>query len=192
MVIFPILASVMLIAHAGHDHRELSQARPNAVQVASRAAELQDKLRVVTDDRKAHVISNLNSRLTHLNNTWTENWTSTLERLSGILVKIESRSARLASEGKDASELNAAISDAKVYIAEAQSAVREQASKDYTFTVTNEQSLRMDIQNMISDFKTDVRAVMASVQQAREGVRLAMVELGQLTGEQIRVEREAQ
>jgi DNA-binding FrmR family transcriptional regulator len=152
--------------------------------------ELRTKLQAIKDENKQKVVEKLDERLSMMNENWTQHWNNVLERLNQILDKIEARAEKLGEQGKDTAAVTQQINYAQAAIDTAQSAVDAQAEKEYTFEITEETQVREEVKVTIAQFKADTRKVLDSIKSARENVRLALIQVGQLTGERVEVEEE--
>lgn len=170
----------------------LNLATPSTTDVPTRKVELKNRLSVIKDEYKQRVVEKLAERLSMINENWTKHWNNVLERLNMILDKIEARGEALKENGKNTALLTQQINKARTTIETAQDAVDAQAQKQYLLEIASEANLREEVKAKIADFKIDTKAVLATIKSARESVRLALIQVGQLTGEKVEVEEETQ
>lgn len=154
--------------------------------------QLQDRVNNIKDETKQKIVEKLSERLSMMNENWTHHWSNVLERLNLILDKIETRVEKLGGQGKDTTAVMQQINYAQTAINTAQTAVDAQAEKDYAFEISSETNVRSEVQATITQFKKDARMVLEKIKSARENVRLALVQMGQLTGERVEVQKEAE
>ena len=133
--------------------------------MASRAAEMkekqQTKLQQFRDQRKAKIVEQLTTMLNKINQRHTEQMTKNLSRMTEILSKVTANSKTPA---------------AQTAIATAQAAVTAQAAKDYTITVTDEATARVDAQKTKEQLRTDIEATKKLVMEAKKSLIEAIKE----------------
>lgn len=139
--------------------------------------QFQERLQEIQDQNKARVLKNLDQRLTSVISKWVNHWNNVLTRLTKILVKLQERADKAAAEGLDTSGVDAAIDDAYQTIADAQNALNDFASKDYTFDISDENNLGQDTKSFLTKFKDDMAETRDLVKQSREEVHAAFQEL---------------
>lgn len=142
--------------------------------IEERKEALRERLAQVQDARKRTVVQNIAESLNTKNQRWVSHWTNVIDRLTQILAKVEDRTTRAKESGVDTTTVEAAITSAKNSIADAQSAVSNQAAKVYEINIGDEESLRADVKEAIDQFKTDTRTVHSSIKIARESVVAAL------------------
>ena len=169
---FSLIASLVLLANTvtpssvQRYRGAIEEFRANRQQaldeIRQNREELREKLSEIRDERKQKIIENLAERIVNVNNKWVEHWNNVLERLSGILAKIEVR-----LPDTDTSAAEAAI-------ASAQEAVNTQAGKTYDIAITDEETLGENVSEVLREFHGDLREVHALVKTAREEVVKAL------------------
>lgn len=133
---------------------------------------LRQNLTQIKDAKKQEVVNNIDERIANRNAAWITHWNEVLQRLTGILDKVERRAQELGSAGTDISGLTAVISTARTSISTAQAKVDAQNGKAYAITVTDD-SLGQNVKATIELFRTDVKAVVGSLNDARRAVDTA-------------------
>ena len=141
------------------------------VRIASREAELRDRLAKFQDQRKAQITQKVSENLNRINKNRTDEMKKHLETLSGILGKVETRAS---SSATTSTTLATAVASASDAISNAQSAVANQASKDYTINATSEATLRADVKVKRDQLFSDLTAVRQQVISSREAVANAI------------------
>ena len=130
--------------------------------VASREAAMKAKLQAFKDKRKAEVAERVNTNLNRINQNQTAQMLKHLEKMSMLLDKVEARVNQ--SAAKDA------IAESRAKITAATEAVKTQAAKDYTLTVTSESAVRKDAESLRTQLKTDLMAVRKQVIEAKQSI----------------------
>ena len=105
-----------------------------------------------------------------------------LERLREILAKIESRTDRAESNGKNVASVRTAIVAAETAIDAAEEAVNTQAGKIYELTVDDETTARSDVGETMTGLQEDLKDVWQEVQDARAAVFAALRALVSIVG----------
>ncbi len=165
--------------------KQINENREEAIQLREEAQtlrtqkreELQKQLSEITDKRKVAIVESLTDKLASLNSNWVARWSRVLTRLSELLTKIETRTNTLADKGYDVAAVRTAITEAKDSIAIAQSALDKQELKVYTFDISEEEALRDEVGEVVSQFRADLKALQELVKDARESVRDALAAL---------------
>ena len=172
--------------------RAQGQARATVAreQAAQRLSDIQDKV-------KQRLAQHLATRFDDLNKTWTDHFMQMLDRYDTILQKIQDRTTAAASNGKDVTATETAITAAKASIATARTAVTAQAAKTYTLdtsTVSTStstangqaqlmQGLRASFQNLHETLFSDLFALRdGPMTDTRKTVQSALQTLGQIPG----------
>lgn len=154
---------------------EIKTKRANLqTEIQAKRDELKTRLEGVKDEVKKTIVTNVNARLVAINKTMTDNWSSALERLTAIVVKVSARADVAASAGADVGAIRSGITAANDAIAAAQLAVDAQAVKTYTINVTTEDKLRASVQAARQAMYDDLAKVRAAVVAAREAVGTAI------------------
>jgi hypothetical protein len=100
-----------------------------------------------------------------------------LERIEGVLVKIDARVTVLEQQGSDVERVRELIKDAQTALVEAQDALALQAGHDYTVTLTEEMRVRADVRESHDALKGDLVALRDLVRGAHGATRAAALEL---------------
>lgn len=153
--------------------RENVQERLEAAKerVIQNRVRLQNQLQLIQDENKRRVVANIAERIENRNEYWVMHWNNVLERLSSILAKIEDRADRAQQAGLETADLTQTIRSAQTAIADAQTAVNNQASKVYSINITDETTLREDVQEVIDQYKADLETVQSAIRAARAAVQ---------------------
>lgn len=131
--------------------------------MATREAALKAKLDKFRDKKKAETADKVNVNLNQINQKQTEQMLKHLDKMSALLSKLETQKG----SSVESSTANAAI-------ASASAAVKVQAAKDYTLTVTSESTVRKDAQKIRDALHTDLRNVRKLVIDAKQSVANAI------------------
>ena len=109
--------------------------------VEARQTELKDKISKLRDGKKRQIATRLDEQMARLNIQWTNHFSNVLNRLLEILGKIELRTTKAETSGKDVTAVKTAIQNAKAAIETARTAVETQAKKTYIATFSSETGL---------------------------------------------------
>lgn len=139
--------------------------------------EFRAQIQTIRDERKREIVEKLNDKLSSVNERATDHWVEVLEKLEGIVARIDTKAQDLEGEGIDISQVEAAITVANNAIATAQSAVSSQAGKTYEITITDENNLRGQVGPTVSGLHQDLRHVHQTVVAAKQAVMQAAMEL---------------
>ncbi len=138
--------------------------------IATREAELKEKLQSFRDKNKAKIVEKINTQLATVNKNRTDSMSSFLTRLENLLAKIESKNTEVGSSGKDVTAVTQAITDAKEAISKAKTAVAAQVEKTYIITLTEESQVRTDVKTTRDALHTDLFTTHKLVVEAKQSV----------------------
>ncbi|QQS43296.1 hypothetical protein IPM65_03985 [Candidatus Roizmanbacteria bacterium] len=99
-----------------------------------------------------------------------------LDRISEIIDRIEEKAGEL--EG-DTQAVDDAITVARAAVETSQEAVAEQAGKEYIIELSDESNVKDDVQKVVTQFRTDIKATVETVREARQKTVDAARALGQ-------------
>ena len=142
--------------------------------------ELQEKLQTFKDEQKKARIEKIDEKLAQINTRRTDRWVEALEKLAGIVDRLDAKVATAETEGKDVATAKSTIEDARDAIATAQSTVSSQAGKDYTVSLTDESTAKNLVGKTVSGMQADLRAVHKAIIDARKAVMTAAKEVKKL------------
>lgn len=163
---------------------ELKERREKGLQASASAhAAFREKLSTIRDAKKKALTERLNTTLNDVNTKRTETLLSYLSRISDILSKVQARAAIAKANGKDTSAVDGAIAKAQADIATAKAAILAQAGKQYTTTITSEDSLKSDMGKTMSQLQNDLGSVRTLVVAAHKSVSDAIAALAAVLGE---------
>lgn len=145
-------------------------------------------LKEITDEKKQEIVERVDSHIRKMNEKITEKLAEHLDRISGIIDRIEEKAAE--SEG-DAKAVDDAVIVAREAVETAQRAVSDQAGKEYIIEITDEGNLRADVKSVVTQFRTDIKATVELVKEARQKTIDAARALAQAQGMDKQQEREA-
>lgn len=139
--------------------------------------QLKAALAKIKDVKKKKAAENLNGKFSAFNKQMTDHFVDVLGKLKLVLGRIEDRTGKAEGRGVKVADVKTAIENAKMAIAKADDAVKAQAAKIYTITVTNEKNLGEDMKKTRQQLRDDLDATRNVVKDAREAVRKAAVAL---------------
>lgn len=163
------------------EFKEMLGAQRSAVKssIEAKRADLRQRLQTIRDEQKRKTVERIDAQMDALNERWTNHFSNVLDRLEGIVEKIEERMAQAETRGRDVSAVKAAISEAKSAIAASRTAVAAQAGKTYAITVTTEDGLRTEVGKARKALHDDLAAARDTVKSARDAVHGAATALAQ-------------
>lgn len=153
--------------------KQIEAVREEAKKAAeTRRAELKDKISKLRDEKKKQIATRLDQQMARLNARWTDHFNNILNRLSEILSKVELRTSKAETSGKDVAAVKTAIQNAKTAIVTARAAVEAQAKKTYTATFSSEKELGAAFKAVKEQLKTDLFGLRdGAMKSAREAVQ---------------------
>ena len=156
---------------AGTIRQTIQTARQNFQdQMATAKQAFMQKLQLIKDTRKQQIVITINDKIPQINTRETDRMKKVLDNLNTTLGRISSRAADLKSSGKDTTAVDSAIAAAQTAITTANTAVTTQAGKQYTITITSEQTLRTTIAPTITQLRQDLITTQTTVKNARLAV----------------------
>lgn len=165
-------------------------------------ANMQKIMANIRDEQKQRMANQISEQITRLNKVWTDHFTSVLNKLDLALQKIETRTDKAKTNGKDISMMNIAIQSAKTSIEVARKTVATQATNTYIVDTTIVQDglsspsaeTQEDQDLMMKNLKSQFRATRDQLQKdistlrdgvvkdARNSVKNALETLSQIPG----------
>ena len=142
--------------------------------------ELKVRLEKVKDEKKVQIVERLSESVNALNEKMTTHFLEVLEKVDKVLENIVSRTDKAETHGLDVSAVRTATTAAHTAIASARTAVETQAGKAYSFDVTTEENLKVDVGEARQALHNDLTAVKEIVRQAHVAVKDAAVVLAQI------------
>lgn len=143
---------------------------------------LKQRLATFKDTVKAERVDRINTILGSVNTNRTTTMQANLEKMTAIVVRLETKLTELESEGKDTSAAKLTTASAKTAIETAKTALTAQAAKDYTIAITSESTVKTDAATMRQSLHTDLRTLHQLVVDARQAVAKAISETKSLLG----------
>lgn len=140
----------------------------------------QEKTTLMRDTKKQAVVEKLGERMSDINERRTTHMSNSLTRLSQLTARIASKAASEKKLGKDTSVVEANITSAQTAIQLAQASVAAQMKKEYSITVSSEETAQMDVKTTITSLMSDLKSVNESVKHARDQVIEAARSLAKL------------
>ncbi|RJR29608.1 hypothetical protein C4564_01945 [Candidatus Microgenomates bacterium] len=128
------------------------------------------QLTQIKDERKQQIVESAMERIQSMNDRWVAHWENVLERLAGILDKVEIRADESSLSATDKLSIEALISSARDAIAAASMSVNTQASKVYNIEITDESTLGSNMKAVMAQLRDDTRNVIEDINVARKAV----------------------
>ena len=129
------------------------------------------------DERKRQIVLRLANGLEEVNRRMIERFTENIDHIEDVLERVSSRADKAAAHGVDIAAVRSAIVSAESAIAAARAAITVQAGKTYPVNLTDESTARADVAAAKQALESDLKAVRALVQTARDAVHAAAVAL---------------
>jgi len=143
--------------------------------VEARQTELKDKISKLRDEKKKQIATRLDEQMARLNVQWTDHFSNVLNRLLEILGKIELRTTKAETSGKDVTAVKTAIQNAKAAIETARTAVETQAKKTYIATFSSETGLGAAFKVVREQLRKDLFGLRdGAMKNSREAVQNAL------------------
>ena len=143
--------------------------------VEARQTELKDKISKLRDKKKRQIVTRLDEQMARLNVQWTDHFSNVLNRLLEILGKIELRTTKAETSGKDVTAVKTAIQNAKAAIETARTAVETQAKKTYIATFSSETGLGAAFKVVREQLRKDLFGLRdGAMKNSREAVQNAL------------------
>jgi uncharacterized coiled-coil DUF342 family protein len=160
---------------------EFKEKRKEAVEKFKvKREEFKEKIKGIRDKRKQVIVQRVDNKISNLNKLHTERFNNILERLSNVFDKIQARIDSLSAKGKDVSSVTSLIEIARNKISTAQTAVNEQAARDYIIELGDEEKLGEVVSTAHIEFKEDIKSVRDTVKDARKATLDVILELKDL------------
>ncbi|MFH0712448.1 MAG: hypothetical protein V2A55_01140 [Candidatus Jorgensenbacteria bacterium] len=142
--------------------------------------ELKVRLKKIKDEKKVEIVGRLSGSVNSLNEKLTNHFLEVLEKLDKVLDNVTSRTDKAEAHELDVSAVRTAITAAEIAIASARGAVETQAGKTYSFNITTEENLKVDVGAARQALHNDLTAVKEIVRTAHVAVKDAAVKLAQI------------
>ncbi len=154
------------------ESKEKYQEKIDAMRLEFKAKreEFKAKLAELKDTRKKNIVEHVDLKLSNINKNSTARMSQSLSKLDTLLEKFSSRAAILKTEGKDTTEVDAAIVTAKAAIKTATEAVAIQAAREYAAEIKDEQTLKNTVGEAVKSLRQDLKATQDQVKIAKEKV----------------------
>lgn len=144
--------------------------------------EFKRKLNELKDERKKSIVEKISQRLAMINKNRTAHFIKLLLKMEQILGKIKTKTDAATLEGKNTTQVLSKIQIAQTEIEQAKTILNTQASKEYVISITNEASLKNDIQKITLELKNDLKIVLQAMQTVKSYVMDAAKALAQVQG----------
>lgn len=144
--------------------------------LASKSANLRERLQQFKDKAKVTVIERISSSLNTVNANATAAMLKQLDRLSNIVSKIETRLAQANENGKDTLAADQEVSNAKASIATTKAMIEAQQAKTYDLNVTTEQAAKAEVQTTRNQLFNDLKLSRDAVMTTKIAVEVALKE----------------
>lgn len=151
------------------------------ISMEQRREEIKVKLALVSDERKKELAVKIEEKMASISAKRTQNMSETLEKLQTILDSIKTKAGTLKQQGKDTAALDSAITNAENALANASAAVQTQAEKVYKIPISDDQTLKQNIGQVIKQLQQDLKETHQAVVNAKQTVVKAAKELSRIS-----------
>jgi len=187
-----------LVAEMKAARMEFKKELQDSKEAAKKEVELKkknfkDSLTKIKDEQKRTRTENIVTNLEELNTKLTGQLSDKIDQIETVLLSIKSRMTKAEEKGLDVTSVKAQITLAEKAIADARDAIKVQAAKSYTTTITDEAKLKEEMQALRDTFKVDITLVREKVVGAHQAVRVTATTLAQIPKiDDIEVEEEVE
>ncbi len=146
-------------------------------------ARFEENLAKIKDETKQRLVERIGTQMCNINKNRTSTMMNQLNRMGQILEKVELRAASASARGKDVGAVKTAVERAKSRIAEAKTAVSNQANADCTINISGSTTgLSGEVGRAVSGLEQTLRGVNEKVKIARTAVSDAIRALAKVMG----------
>lgn len=132
---------------------------------------LGEKLKKIKDERKKEMVKKINEQFQELNTRKLEHFSSVLDQMEEVLVKIKARAARATIGSADMSVLNTKIAAFETAVTTARVAIVAQSAKVYSIEITTEGNLRNNTGVTRQALQGNLKTVFDLVKTAHESLK---------------------
>lgn len=149
----------------------LQEKRAAALEKFQAAREtFKENLAKIKDAKKKALVEKIDSQMANINKNRTDAMSKHLEKMNEILNRIIEKTATLKDNGKDVSAVETAIAAAQKAIGSAETAVANQAGKEYVANITYESTLKNTVGAAIKQLTADLKTTHQTVTDAKKAV----------------------
>lgn len=141
---------------------------------------LKDDLKNIKDENKQKTTENIVDLIQELNKKITDNFVKKVDQIENVLISIESRIKKAQDNGINVSSVESKVEIAKSAIDSAREAIKTQSSKVYQVNITNESTLRMEMEKLRDTFRKDINIIRELVKKAHMAVKDVVNELAKI------------
>ena len=142
---------------------------------------LKAQVKKIKDTQKQEIVLSIYNSLGTLNTRITDQLLNVTDKLGVILGNITSRATKMKAGGIDTSSIDSMVQSAQAAIQAAQTAIKTQAAKTYTITISGTgTAVQSDVVKARQALMTDLTATRTVVQKARESLQEVATTLAQL------------
>lgn len=140
------------------------------------------RLDLLKDERKKEKVATISGKITTFNLNHTNRLADVLDKIQSILDRVSKKAETAKGEGYDTGVLALAIKNAQTAIDAARIAISSQALKQYTIQITSDATIKTNVGSVVSQFRTDLKAIHKLVIDAKQATMRAVSELAKLRG----------
>lgn len=135
-------------------------------EMAAKREEFKKKIEEMKDTKKKEGVERIDEKINNLNEKHTVRLSGFIENVMRVLTNLQKRADALKAKGVDTTSINTMITDAETALKDAQTAVDAQAAKSYTMDITDEATVKTSAQDLLTQFRTDLKALHEVVKAA--------------------------
>jgi hypothetical protein len=136
-------------------------------------AKFQADLLKIKDENKRARVENISNNFAEINISVTTRASGIVDQIETVLVSIESRTDKAATNGADVTKVRASIVVAETAIADARVAIAAQVAKVYETSITSDATVKNSLQSTRDQFRADLQAMNTKIKAAHSATRKA-------------------
>jgi len=161
--------------------KELQESKDAAKKgVELKKKDFKDSLTKIKDEQKKTKTEKIVTTIEELNTKLIGQLSDKIDQIETVLLSVKSRMTKAEEKGLDVTLVKGQITLAEKAIADARDAIKVQAAKSYTTTITDEAKLKEEMQALRDTFKTDIKTLREKVVAAHKAVKDTAVALAQI------------
>jgi hypothetical protein len=145
--------------------------------IREKRGKLSERLERIKDEKKRQRVSRVDREVDALNARVMRSLTIAIDRLEHIADRIAERMEKVRANSVDVTDLERSLAATGSAIAAARSAVREQSGRTYEILVSDEATLRGDVQRVRRSLHADVSAAREQLRAAHDAIQRTVEQL---------------
>lgn len=137
-------------------------------------AKFEESLGKIKDEARRGRIENIAKTIPEINTKLTEKASSMVDRIEAVLISVESRADKAQANGADTANVRALITSAENAIAEARTAIANQAGKVYDVTIVSDTTAKSLLESTRNLFRADIKSMNEKIRLAHTATKKAV------------------